>query len=116
MEQQANNPISQLSPKDLVLLCNEKIICAARDLAEFTKHGITANFIVSLAHKCEEFEEQLSQSEQDALKARALESELRDALHRICDLGKQIWASTPKKYNNYVIYRPFLGGQLRYTA
>ena len=116
MEQNKNNLISQLSPKDLVLLCNEKIVCAARDLAEFTKHGITANFIVSLAHKCEEFENQLSQAESDKSLSITLERELREALNHICHLGKKIWASTPQKYNNYVIYRPFLGGSMRYSA
>ena len=116
MEYPKNNLISQLSPRDLVLLCNEKIVCAARDLAEFTKHGVTANFIVSLAHKCEEFENQLSQGDSDERLSSPLERELREALNRICNLGRKIWASTPQKYNNYVIYRPFLGGHMAYSA
>ncbi|MEM6634002.1 MAG: hypothetical protein AAF694_30280 [Bacteroidota bacterium] len=111
-----NNLISQLSPRDLVLLCNEKIICAARDLAEFTKHGITANFIVNLAHKCEEFENQLTEQENEETLPSHLDTELREALNRICNLGKKIWATSPQKYNNYVIYRPFLGGSMIYTA
>ena len=51
----------RVNRSDLVKLCNEKMICAARDLAEFTKNGLNASFIVALAHKCEHFESLVSQ-------------------------------------------------------
>ncbi len=109
--------INELSPKDLLMLCNEKVLCAARDLAEFTKHGLNANFIVSLAHKCEEYESILSQSsEQEYNDYKRLEAELRDALEKICKTGRQIWAQTPSKYNNYIIYRPFYGRTRHFAA
>jgi len=116
MKNSAKFQINELSPQDLIMLCNEKIICAARDLAEFTKYGLNAHFIVSLAHKCEEFENHINQKQIEAVDLVKLESELRDALIRICETGRKIWAQSPTKYNNYVIYRPFYGRPRHYTA
>ncbi len=107
--------INELSPKDLLNLCNEKILCAARDLAEFTKYGLNANFIVSLAHKCEEYEKIINQPDNDRRDYSRLETELREALEKICKTGRQIWAQYPSKYNNYVIYST-LYSKARYYA
>jgi hypothetical protein len=94
--------VSQLSRKELVKLCNEKMVCAARDLAEFTAHGLNANYIVSLAHKCEQFEKQLGQphvtGSDDLLKS---ETELRNALVEVITAGRQIWRNHPAKLKDY---------------
>jgi len=108
--------VNELSPKDLLSLCNEKMLCAARDLAEFTKYGLNANFIVSLAHKCEEYEKIISQPGRDHRDYSRLETELKEALEKICKTGRQIWAQYPSKYDNYVIYRPFYGKTRYYAA
>lgn len=90
---------SRLGRHELIRLCNEKMVCAARDLAEFTKNGINASFIVALAHKCEHYEVELTEQQE----AGQIENEIRDALQRICDLGRRIWSNDPMKYNDYVI-------------
>jgi len=82
--------VNELSPKDLLSLCNEKMLCAARDLAEFTKYGLNANFIVSLAHKCEEYEKIISQPGRDHRDYSRLETELKEALEKICKYGRNI--------------------------
>ena len=94
--------VSQLSRKELATLCNEKMICAARDLAEFTSHGLNANYIVSLALKCEQFEKQLGKphasSNNDLFN---LETELRNAVVEIMNAGKRIWRNHPSKIQDY---------------
>lgn len=95
--------VSRLNPYQLCCLCNEKMIAAARDLAEFTKHGINANFIVSLAHKCEKFENMLNESlgRQDRYEMQHLERELLLGLSKICEIGKRIWQHVPRKHSVY---------------
>ena len=98
--------LSRLSRHELVRLCNEKMVCAARDLAEFTKNGINASFIVALAHKCEDLEDSLNQpinGHPDTPEANSAETEIKDAVKRICDLGQRIWSNNPSKYRDYVI-------------
>ena len=92
--------------RELVRLCNEKMVCAARDLAEFTKNGINASFIVALAHKCEHFESSLNQpfrSYNQPDPGQSTEQEIRDAILRICEMGKRIWSNDPMKYKDYII-------------
>lgn len=95
--------VSRLNSYQLCFLCNEKMIAAARDLAEFTKHGINANFIVTLAHKCEKFEKMLNKSltRQDRHEMQSLEKEILLGLSKICEIGKRIWQHVPRKLSLY---------------
>ena len=98
--------LSRIGRHELIRLCNEKMVCAARDLAEFTKNGINASFIVALAHKCEHYEVELEQQPVPIAEQREssqAEIEIKEAIQRICDLGKRIWSNDPMKYNDYVI-------------
>lgn len=90
---------------ELIRICNEKLVCAARDLAEFTKNGITASYIVALAHKCEHYEDALNQPQGDKhlLQACQTEEEISHAVEQICAMGRQIWSHDPAKYSDYVI-------------
>lgn len=101
-----NSPVkpllSKLSRQELVRLCNEKMVCAARDLAEFTKNGINASFIVALAHKCEDLEASMQQSPVQSEMGRA-EREIKEAVSKICEMGRRIWSNDPTKYNDYVL-------------
>ena len=92
---------------ELVTLCNDLLVKAARDLAEFTKHGLNADFIVSLAHKCEHLETMLKQPAPLFAGAELMqtEREIRDAIVRICETGRQIWNNNPHKYREYAISR-----------
>ena len=102
--------LPKLSRKELVQLCNEKMVCAARDLAEFTKNGLNASFIVALAHKCENLEESLNQQsfreQSHPFEVSNAEREIKDAVKRICDIGRRIWSNNPTKYNDYIITAP----------
>ncbi|MEM7372670.1 MAG: hypothetical protein AAF587_28875 [Bacteroidota bacterium] len=91
--------LSRIGRHELIRLCNEKMVCAARDLAEFTKNGINASFIVALAHKCEHYEVELTKQRE----TNQAEIEIKEALQSICDLGRRIWSNDPMKYNDYVI-------------
>ena len=98
--------LTRMSRHELVRLCNDKMFCAARDLAKFTKNGINASFIVALAHKCENLEESLNQpfsGQPDTPEANNAETEIKDAVRRICDLGQRIWSNNPAKYRDYVL-------------
>jgi hypothetical protein len=110
MKSQTKSRLLQLSRKELVRLCNEKLVCAARDLAEFTKNGINASFIVALAHKCEHFEYSIDrQHPQGSLplynkrETKRTEKEIREGLSRICEVGDRIWSKNPSKKKDYVI-------------
>ncbi len=105
MKPQVKPLVSTISPYQLCKVCNEKMIAAAKDLAEFTKHGINANFIVALAHKCEEFEKMLSRSlsRQDPRELKHLEIELISGLSKICEIGKRIWKHVPRKQSMYYL-------------
>ncbi|MDX2282614.1 MAG: hypothetical protein NW241_00570 [Bacteroidia bacterium] len=96
-------PVARLSGRELVRLCNEKLVCAARDLAEFTQNGINANFIVSLALKCETLEA-MQQQTQGQHTVQPLEQELQEAVSRICDVGQQIWSDNPVKRRDYAVH------------
>lgn len=92
--------------KEFIRLCNEKITWAARDLAEFTKNGIHAGFIVSLAHKCEDLEKSLQDEEglrrkltQDSEAA----SEVWQSVWELCAKGRDIFQHNPSKYNDYLL-------------
>ena len=105
MKSQSKPLLFRIKGRDLVSICNEKMICAARDLAEFTKNGINASFIVALAHKCENFESSLDprfMRQQQADFGQA-EHEIRESLIKICELGRRIWSNNPSKYQDYVI-------------
>ena len=111
MKPQVKQLISRLNRRELVRICNEKMVCAARDLAEFTKNGINANFIVALAHKCENLEDSLNDHQtfrdrSNAPEASKAETEIKDAVKRICDLGQTIWSNNPTKYSDYIITAP----------
>jgi hypothetical protein len=97
----------KFSALELIKLCNEKMIMAARDLAEFTKHGLYANFIVSLAQKCEEYEKAVSSSHSaDKKKDPALvelENFLIQGLIQICEMGMAIWSENPERSRQYVL-------------
>ena len=97
--------LSKLNGRQLIELCNEKMVCAARDLAEFTKRGLNANFIVSLALKCEEFEKKMTKAATSASAGLMMEQEdeIRDALVQICETGKSIWPSHSPKYHDYLL-------------
>lgn len=107
MKSQTRSRLLQLNRKELVLLCNEKLVCAARDLAEFTKNGINASFIVALAHKCELVESNMDHQQAQSLslytphETKRTESEIREGLVRICELGSRIWSKNPKKRKDY---------------
>lgn len=91
---------------DLVRICNEKITCAARDLAEFTKNGINAGFIVSLAHKCEDLAKTLEedpQAKRPLLSETDMANEVWTSVNEICAKGRQIFRNQPTKYHDYVI-------------
>lgn len=105
MDSKATSFFSRLNGLELVRFCNEKLVCAARDLAEFTQRGIDANFIVSLAHKCDELEEtvQTAYHGQPSAAAYSTEREIQLAMDQICETGRQIWLQNPSKYNDYVI-------------
>ncbi|MEM6806923.1 MAG: hypothetical protein AAF696_36320 [Bacteroidota bacterium] len=103
MKSQIKRKLFGLTRKELIKLCNEKLVCAARDLAEFTKNGINANFIVALAHKCELYESSLEQESptQHAADSKRIEQEIKDSIGAICELGKKIWSDNPSKYQDY---------------
>ena len=104
MKSQMKSRLKKLNRQELISLCNEKLICAARDLAEFTKNGINASFIVALAHKCEHFEQnQKTPASKQAESDRGIEKEIMDAVSRICELGRKIWSQNPERYNDYLI-------------
>lgn len=92
--------------RDLIHLCNEKLVCAARDLARFTKAGINASFIVALAHKCEALEDTLNQpiqSKPGASGTQQTTEEIQAAVEELCDMGRKIWSDDPRRYRDYVL-------------
>ena len=97
--------LSRSHRHELVTLCNDLLVKAARDLAEFTKHGLNADFIVSLAHKCESLENMLRQPMPlfSGTELTQTEKEIRDAVIRICDTGRAIWNNNPRKYRDYTV-------------
>lgn len=105
MKRQMKRMLFRLSRKELISLCNDKLVCAARDLAEFTKNGVNANFIVALAHKCELYESSLDQNSpyQFSTDSTKIEEEIRDSIGAICELGRRIWSDNPQKYNDYIL-------------
>lgn len=94
--------------RELIRLCNEKLVCAARDLASFTKAGINASFIVALAHKCESLEDKLNQPIQPKERERTYQTaqEIQVAVEELCDMGRQIWSDDPRRYQDYVLPVP----------
>ena len=105
MESQVKPLIAKLSSQQLLGICNEKMISAARDLAEFTKHGIHADFIVALAYKCENLEKILGEpfSGQNPKEIRDLEEDIIQGLTKICETAKKIWKHVPQKYQPYML-------------
>ena len=103
MKSQIKRKLFGLSRKELIQFCNEKLVCAARDLAEFTKNGINANFIVALAHKCELYESTLDTSSplQQSTDSKKIEQEIKDSISAICELGRRIWSENPSKFRDY---------------
>lgn len=91
--------------QELINMCNDLLIKAARDLAEFTKHGLNAHFIVSLAHKCEHLENMLKHPKTlfNRAELTQTETEIQAAILRICETGRKIWNNNPKKYRDYVL-------------
>jgi|GEM_PF-3289275 len=70
--------------EELLALCNEKMLNAAIDLAEMTKHGVNADFIVWLAQLCEDFEQKLNRFSGNK------------QTQEVIDMAKTIWESTRK--------------------
>lgn len=105
MKRQMKRKLFRLTRKELITLCNDKLVCAARDLAEFTKNGVNANFIVALAHKCELYESSLDQNSpyQYSTDSKKIEEEIKDSIGAICELGRRIWSDNPKKYKDYIL-------------
>jgi hypothetical protein len=102
MEPNRNRGLSAVSRRELVRLCNDKMVCAARDLAEFTKKGVYASFLVALAHKCEALEQSLDQPQRQEENPE-IEQDVCSGLMTICDTGRQIWHGNPNRYNDYVL-------------
>lgn len=101
-----NPMLSQMTtmPSDtFVRLCNEKLLAATRDLADFTYAGINADFIVTLAYKCEAYEHLSQQVNQDQAQLDKLRNEIQQCVLKICETGQKIWEGAPIKYQNYVI-------------
>lgn len=94
--------------RELIRVCNEKMVCAARDLAKFTKAGINASFIVALAHKCEALEDTLNQPIQSKEGEQTYQTaqEIQEAVEEICDMGRKIWFDNPRRYQDYVLPLP----------
>lgn len=108
MKPQSKPLFSRARTQELIRLCNEKMVCAARDLAEFTKNGINAGFIVALAHKCEHLASSMN-GQPDSLDPntrQAVEHEIMHSLQDLCALGKQIFSHHPSKVKDYEI--PYL--------
>ena len=103
MKHRLKSLLANVEPFELVRICNEKMICAARDLAEFTPHGLNANFIVSLAHSCEKFEKLLKKPQPHSLEFNRLREEILEKVYKICETGMNIWSEAPNKYRNYVL-------------
>ncbi|MFK7924547.1 MAG: hypothetical protein AB8H47_21505 [Bacteroidia bacterium] len=108
MKSQSKNRLLQLPRQELIRLCNEKLVLAARDLAEFTQNGLNASFIVALAHKCEHFEQDLQHPSQainlyNQRESKRIEKEIMEGLTYICDLGRRIWSKNPNKRDDYAI-------------
>ena len=80
---------------------NEILVNAARDLAEFTKHGINARFISSLALKCEEFDKGIKKPD-SSIRFQHLKEEILIGMSKICQTGQVIWRNNPRKKANYI--------------
>jgi len=98
--------------RELTTLCNDKMVSAARDLAEFTKVGIHAQDIVSLAVKCEQLEQQLGKPHAISTELLSLASEIRSALIHICRAGLRIWQQSPKRRDDYQLPPHVLSGKI----
>lgn len=69
---------------------NEILHIAARDLAEFTKRGIYASFIVDLANKCEEYEASFQDGDNPYISMK-LEVEIEKGMRKILEIGQDFW-------------------------
>ena len=118
MEFPVQSWVSQLSMRELITVCNEKMVCAARDLAEFTKIGIHANDIVSLAVKCEAFEHQLGQPTPATHSSELyrLATEIRKSIVNICEAGLRIWQDNAKRRQEYQIPARVMSGSLVFST
>ena len=90
---------------ELIILCNDTVISAARDLAVFTRNGINAQFIVSLAGKCRELEKinDPKTPPHSSGKQTRLVAEIRTKLIELSNAAYKIWKDQPAMYNNYVL-------------
>lgn len=84
-----------------ILIWNNVLQEAAKDLATFTRHGIYAKFISELAIKCETYE-QLMKHGGNAKESFQLENEIRSGIKTICKAGQEIWRHHPQKRASYV--------------
>lgn len=105
MNLHAKSPSVKSSRHDLVNFCKNTLVCAARDLAEFTRNGINAGFIVALAYKCDSLEATLDHVPMSgpASNNEEVEKEVREAVNQICETGRKIFDKEPTKYRDYVI-------------
>lgn len=105
MNLHSKSPIVGSTRHDLVNFCKNTLVCAARDLAEFTRNGINAGFIVALAYKCDSLEATLDHKELPGPvhSNPEVENEVREAVRQICDTGRKIFDKEPAKYRDYVI-------------
>ncbi|MCI4666708.1 MAG: hypothetical protein MRZ79_01005 [Bacteroidia bacterium] len=105
MNLHAKSPSVGSNRHDLVNFCKNTLVCAARDLAEFTRNGINAGFIVALAYKCDSLEATLDQTalSNSGNGTETVENEVREAVNQICETGRKIFNQEPTKYRDYVI-------------
>lgn len=87
----------------LLKMCLDKTTFAARDLAEFTKYGLNATYIVTVASQCDEFEKLLDDPSTHTPRIIELEHSLRDSLYEIAATGQRIWKQHAAKYRDYLI-------------
>jgi len=110
MKPTAKPRFRRFNGQELIRICNEKMICAARDLAEFTKNGINASYIVALAHKCENLEGSMDQGPFEEHAYTETEREIEQAVQQICELGQKIWSHDPTKLSDYTISPVYQNG------
>ena len=110
MKPTAKPRFRRFNGQELIRICNEKMICAARDLAEFTKNGINASYIVALAHKCENLEGSMNKTQAEEHALTETEREIEQAVQHICEMGQKIWSHDPTKFSDYTISPVFRTG------
>lgn len=86
--------------KNLVAVCEEKLVQATRDLAYLTPQGINAQFIAQLSTACQALRKQLN-SHTQIPRHYHLEQEVWEKLQRVCETGKSVWQQNMEKRKAY---------------